>query len=156
MYKEYIRIPYGLFVLEHDGVRLFSLDLLKEGEESEELSPLALQVKRELREYFAGTRQSFDIPLQLHMTPFQERACYALSDIPYGESISYSELATRLGNPKACRAVGSAIGKNPLPILLPCHRVKQKDGTLGGFSMGLDVKRDLLRVEGQHWKEKKK
>jgi methylated-DNA-[protein]-cysteine S-methyltransferase len=102
---------------------------------------------RQLREYFAGRRTGFDLPLAPEGTAFQRAVWRQLQDIPYGETISYGELARRVGNPKASRAVGSANGANPLPIVIPCHRVIAADGTLGGFGGGLPTKQTLLALE---------
>jgi methylated-DNA-[protein]-cysteine S-methyltransferase len=102
---------------------------------------------RQLREYFAGKRAGFDLPLAPAGTAFQRSVWRQLQEIPYGETISYGELARRVGNPKASRAVGSANGANPLPIVIPCHRVIAGDGTLGGFGGGLLTKQTLLALE---------
>ena len=105
--------------------------------------------KKKLRDYFAGKRTVFDEALDLTAaTPFRRKVWLATQGIPYGEGQSYAWVADRLGNPKACRAVGQALGKNPLPIIVPCHRVLTSDGALGGFSGGLETKRRLLRLEG--------
>ncbi|HZF24676.1 MAG TPA: methylated-DNA--[protein]-cysteine S-methyltransferase [Steroidobacteraceae bacterium] len=105
-------------------------------------------VRRQLREYFAGRRRAFDLGLMMPGTPFQCAVWSALRAIPYGETISYAELARRLGRPRAVRAVGSANGANPLPIVVPCHRVIGSDGSLTGFGGGLELKRSLLALEG--------
>ncbi|HKE43248.1 MAG TPA: methylated-DNA--[protein]-cysteine S-methyltransferase [Steroidobacteraceae bacterium] len=105
-------------------------------------------VTRQLSEYFAGERQVFDLELAMAGTPFQRAVWSALREIPYGETISYGELARRLGRPRAVRAVGSANGANPVPIIVPCHRVIGSDGSLTGFGGGLDMKRRLLALEG--------
>jgi methylated-DNA-[protein]-cysteine S-methyltransferase len=102
----------------------------------------------QLREYFAGRRRMFDLELAMPGTAFQCAVWAALRTIPYGETISYAELARRLGKPRAVRAVGSANGANPLPIVVPCHRVIGSDGSLTGFGGGLDLKRKLLTLEG--------
>ena len=98
-------------------------------------------------EYFAGTRREFDLPLDLRGTLFQNRTWSALAEIPYGTTVSYGEQAHRLGVPRAARAVGAANGSNPLPIVLPCHRVIGANGALTGYGGGLDVKRWLLAHE---------
>jgi methylated-DNA-[protein]-cysteine S-methyltransferase len=103
---------------------------------------------RQLAEYFAGRRTSFDLPLDITGTPFQLRVWAELQRIPYGETISYSELAKRIGSPKAVRAVGAASGRNPVPIIVPCHRVIASNGGLQGFGGGLEAKRLLLDLEG--------
>jgi methylated-DNA-[protein]-cysteine S-methyltransferase len=104
---------------------------------------------RQLRDYFAGRRTGFDLPLAPEGTPFQRAVWRQLQDIPYGGTISYGELARRLGNPKASRAVGSANGANPIPIVIPCHRVIGADGKLTGFGGGLPVKQALLALEAR-------
>lgn len=103
---------------------------------------------RQLEEYFAGRRREFSVPLAPEGTRFQRRVWDELARIPYGETISYRELARRSGNPKASRAVGGANGRNPLPVIIPCHRVIAADGSLGGYSSGLERKRELLALEG--------
>ncbi len=102
----------------------------------------------QLREYFAGARTRFALPLAPQGTPFQLGVWQELARIPYGATISYAELAQRVGKPTAMRAVGAANGRNPLPIVLPCHRVIGADGSLTGFGGGLPVKEFLLRLEG--------
>jgi methylated-DNA-[protein]-cysteine S-methyltransferase len=105
---------------------------------------------RQLAEYFAGQRRHFDLPLALRGTPFQEQVWQALTEIPYGATWSYGQLAERIGNPRAVRAVGLANGRNPISILVPCHRVIGADGSLTGYGGGLERKRWLLAHEGQH------
>jgi O-6-methylguanine DNA methyltransferase len=102
-----------------------------------------------LTEYVEGKQTSFSISLDLFTgTPFQQEIWKVLEKIPYGQCVSYQWVAEKIGRPRATRAVGSAIGKNPIPILIPCHRVIRKDGSLGGFSSGLSLKKTLLRIEG--------
>jgi methylated-DNA-[protein]-cysteine S-methyltransferase len=103
---------------------------------------------RQLGEYFRRERRTFDLPLAPRGTAFQLATWRALSTIPYGETISYTELARRVGRPAASRAVGAANGANPLPIVVPCHRVIGTDGSLTGFGGGLEAKRALLELEG--------
>jgi methylated-DNA-[protein]-cysteine S-methyltransferase len=102
----------------------------------------------ELDEYFSGSRQRFTVPLAAKGTPFQVAVWNALDDIPYGQTVSYKELAASVGRPGAFRAVGQANGANPLPIFHPCHRVVAAGGHLGGYGGGLEVKRQLLALEG--------
>ena len=104
--------------------------------------------ERQLREYFDGSRINFDVPLDLRGTDFQLGAWRALCRIPYGTTVSYADQAAMIGSPRATRAVGSANGRNPIPIIVPCHRVVARDGSLGGYSLGLDMKRALLALEG--------
>ena len=111
-------------------------------------NPARLQrARRQLEEYFAGTRHTFDLELHVVGTSFQLQVWKALRGIPYGETLSYAGLAERIGQPSACRAVGAANGRNPLPIIVPCHRVIGSNGTLVGFGGGLDVKQALLALE---------
>ena len=110
--------------------------------------PVLRQAAHQLGEYFEGDRTSFDVPLDLRGTPFQEAAWRALGDIPYGSTRSYGEQAALIGRPKAVRAIGQANGRNPVPIVLPCHRVIGADGSLTGFGGGLDLKTQLLQHEG--------
>ena len=100
----------------------------------------------QLDEYFAGTRTAFDLPLDLHGTPFQLAAWQALAEIPYGETRTYGEQADRIGRPSAVRAIGAANGRNPVSIVLPCHRVIGSNGSLVGFGGGLEVKAALLEL----------
>ena len=104
--------------------------------------------REQLTEYFAGTRREFDLPLAPRGTPFQCAAWWALAKIPYGATRSYAQMAMHLGKPTATRAVGAANGRNPLPIVLPCHRVIGKNGSLTGFGGGLPTKQFLLELEG--------
>ncbi|MEH6577037.1 MAG: methylated-DNA--[protein]-cysteine S-methyltransferase [Amphritea sp.] len=110
-------------------------------------SPLLQNACRQLEEYFCGKRSNFELPLSPAGTKFQENVWATLQAIPYGETWSYLQLAQQLGNPKASRAVGSANGKNPIWILIPCHRVIQASGGLGGYAGGLDIKARLLDLE---------
>lgn len=107
-------------------------------------SPLA----RELDQYFRGRRRRFDIPVDLSgLTPFQGRVLAQTAKIPFGDLLTYRTIATRIGNEKASRAVGGAVGANPIPIIVPCHRVVATDGSLGGYAGGLEAKRTLLAIE---------
>jgi len=104
----------------------------------------------QLSEYFAGERKEFDLPLKLSGTEFQVSVLEALQDIPYGKTTSYGDIAKQIGRPKAMRAVGAANGRNPIPIVVPCHRVIGSTGDLTGFGGGLDTKEALLRLEAEH------
>ena len=108
------------------------------------------KVRHQLREYFEGKRRDFDIPLSLEGTDFQLSVWHELRGIPYGTTVSYGEVAKRIDNPKAVRAVGAANGRNPIPIIVPCHRVIGSHGDLTGFGGGLDTKEALLRLEAEH------
>ena len=107
-------------------------------------------VRAQLSEYFAGTRQQFDLPLNAQGNAFQRAVWQTLSDIPYGETTSYGKVAASIGNPDGARAVGVANGQNPIPIIVPCHRVIGADGSLTGYGGGLPAKRWLLDHEARH------
>lgn len=146
--------PIGILTLAADDDGLRRIDFppprpLPAGADWHEGSNAVLeQACTQLREYFAGARRVFDLPLSPHGTPFQREVWTALAAIPYGDTWSYRDLAARVGRPAAMRAVGAANGRNPLPIVLPCHRVIGADGSLTGFGGGLPTKAFLLRLEG--------
>ena len=108
------------------------------------------KVQTQLSEYFSGERKDFDLPLKLDGTEFQISVLEALREIPYGETTSYGAIAKQIGRPKAMRAVGAANGRNPIPIIVPCHRVIGSTGDLTGFGGGLDTKEALLRLEAEN------
>lgn len=114
---------------------------------SPEIKILTMAV-RELEEYFAGERKTFSVPVETQGTPFQKKVWHELNKIPYGETVSYSDVAKRIRNDKAVRAVGTANSRNPISIITPCHRVIAADGTLGGYGGGLANKTKLLMLEG--------
>jgi methylated-DNA-[protein]-cysteine S-methyltransferase len=138
----------GLAVLEFDGTTLTPAKVAANAVwvESEDRTR---EVCRQLADYFAGQRIRFDLPLDLEGTPFQLRCWAALQQIPFGQTISYAELAARVESPRGFRAVGLANHQNPVAIVVPCHRVLSSDGTLGGYGGGLAVKRQLLELERQ-------
>jgi methylated-DNA-[protein]-cysteine S-methyltransferase len=105
-------------------------------------------VRRQLDEYFAGSRRRFDLPLDLRVAPFHEAVLHELALVPYGQTDTYGSLARRVGRPQAARAVGTVMNRNPLPIVLPCHRIVGANGSLVGYAGGLEAKRRLLRLEG--------
>ena len=111
--------------------------------------PACAPVVAQLREYFAGKRQQFELPLALRGTAFQLAVWNALLTIPYGATTSYGELARRIGRPAAVRAVGAANGANPIPVIVPCHRVIGSNGTLTGYGGGIERKQWLLALEGR-------
>lgn len=153
-----IASPVGNLLLRADQDHLLALDFTQKPLDLGVVHAILDEAEGQLRDYFAGRRQVFDLPLALTGTPFQERVWQALRTIPYGQVISYSQLAQKIQQPKALRAVGSANGKNPLAIIIPCHRVIAKDGGLGGFSGGLTIKEKLLSLEGitiKRWTQKK-
>ncbi len=141
--------PVGPLVLTSDGTSLTRLlfDARPEPTWSTERCAVLDRATRQLAEYFAGERTSFDLPLAPVGTPFQLTTWSALRDIPYAETINYGQLALRVGNAKASRAVGLANGRNPISIVVPCHRVIGANGSLTGYGGGLDRKRLLLDLE---------
>jgi len=154
LYWHEIDSPVGRLLLAGDGDRLSQVyfqsgprplqpadDCIADGK------PFRVAI-RQLGEYFAGERRRFELPLAPRGTEFQRRVWRALTEIPYGKTVSYGELARRIGKPSAPRAVGLANGANPLPIIVPCHRVIGADGSLTGFGGGLPIKRKLLALEG--------
>lgn len=112
--------------------------------------PILIETERQLREYFAGARTVFDLPLDPTGSEFQKNVWRALREIPFGQTRSYLDIAKRLGSAKAVRAVGAANGRNPLSIIVPCHRVIAANGALTGFAGGLEVKATLLALEAHH------
>jgi methylated-DNA-[protein]-cysteine S-methyltransferase len=150
----YLETPIGTLLIAGDAAAVHRITFPQRGravkpepERQESQRGPVGEAARQLREYFAGRRAEFDLPLAPEGTAFQRTVWRQLQAIPYGETISYGELARRVGNPKASRAVGSANGANPLPIVIPCHRVIAGDGTLGGFGGGLPTKQMLLALE---------
>ena len=143
-------VVYLGFGLRDPRVRL--LEVLDPEEAALDPDPAALApLRRQLEEYFAGRRRSFDLPLAPRGTPFQLRVWEELRRIPYAQTLSYGELARRLGDPALTRAVGAANGANPISIIIPCHRVIGANGALVGYGGGLPIKQALLELErGQH------
>ncbi|HSG96535.1 MAG TPA: methylated-DNA--[protein]-cysteine S-methyltransferase [Woeseiaceae bacterium] len=156
MYYCYLDTPIGELLLAGDDVGLSMVGFPK-GSMRRQPEPDWIfnekqldKARTQISEYFDGTRREFDLPLQLGGTEFQVSVLEALQQIPYGETVSYGEIARRIGRPKAVRAVGAANGRNPLPIVVPCHRVIGSTGDLTGFGGGLDTKEALLRMEAEH------
>lgn len=144
--------PIGKLHLVSDGTSLLSIGLCGSKpalkfKNASQLNPVLKSAVDQLSEYFRGERVKFEIPLKPQGTDFQMKAWKTLSRIPYGKTISYREQAEKLGAKKAFRAVGSANGRNPLPIVIPCHRVVASNGTLGGYAGGLQMKARLLDLE---------
>lgn len=154
MFWHEIQSPVGRLFLAGDGVRLQRIHFQTERHDQHPAAGWVRDPRKfgkviaQLEEYFDGTRQRFDVELGAKGTDFQHIVWDALVRIPYGETVSYGELARRIGRPQASRAVGLANGANPLPIIVPCHRVIGSDGSLTGFGGGLDLKRRLLELEG--------
>ena len=153
MYYQVIESPVGKLLLAGTGEALCQVhfhggrDSIKARVDWEDNAEPFRDVVRQLRAYFAGTMKSFDLPLQLEGTEFQKTVWRALQEIPYGETWSYGQLASHIGKPQAMRAVGAANGRNPIPVIIPCHRVIGADGSLTGFGGGLPIKKKLLELE---------
>ncbi len=156
MYYCYFETPIGELLLagEADALTMigFPKGVMRRDPEADWIyneAPFE-NVRCQLAEYFSGTRKVFDLPLKLDGTEFQVSVLEALQDIPYGETTSYGAIAKKIGRPKAMRAVGAANGRNPIPIIVPCHRVIGSSGDLTGFGGGLDTKEALLRLEAEN------
>jgi methylated-DNA-[protein]-cysteine S-methyltransferase len=148
-----VESPVGPLVLESDGEQVTHLHLpntgaAANGSSAGKVAPPLREAARQLDQYFAGKRTEFTLPLAPAGTEFQRSVWLSLPEIPYGEVVSYAELAGWVGRPTAYRAVGQANGANPVAIILPCHRVVASGGGIGGYGGGLDVKRQLLALEG--------
>src|SRR5687768_14346159 len=143
-----IETPIGpLHAVGDDAGRLVELGFREPLQDAS--SPPSKRVVDQLNEYFSGKRQKFDLELAPKGTPFQLAVWNALIEIPYGDTISYAELARRIGKPSAVRAVGAANGANPIPVIIPCHRVIGSNGTLTGYGGGIERKQWLLAHEGR-------
>lgn len=140
--------PVGVITLVASETALLSLMWGREAEKETETNPVLDLAEQQLTEYFSGKRKSFDLPLSPEGTNFQKSVWEQLRKIPFGQTITYGEQARRLGKPSASRAVGAANGKNPIGIIVPCHRVIGASGSLTGFAGGLDAKKKLLQLEG--------
>lgn len=149
--------PLGPILLVSDGPHLTGVYFRGQKHEplfahapgwrSEPDSPIFLDAAAQLGQYFAGRRKEFDLPLHLTGTPFQKKIWDALREIPFGDTVSYAQLAGRAGNVNGARAVGAAVGRNPISVIVPCHRVIGSAGSLTGYAGGLERKRALLDLE---------
>lgn len=149
IYGESFQTPIGVISVEADENALLSVIF---GDSARELTgnSITALAKEEISEYFRGNLKKFTVPYKLVGTDFQKKVWRALTEIPYGETVSYEEIAVQIGNPKACRAVGMANNKNRLPIIVPCHRVIGKSGNLTGYAGGVEIKRFLLNIEKEN------
>ena len=146
-----LHTPLGELVIEASEIGISAIHLPSDRIEAmrrNQSSPLLNHTKRELDAYFNRGLRQFSVPLDWQGTPFQESVWNALTHIPYGKTVSYRDIALAIDRPRAARPVGGAIGKNPLPIIVPCHRVIGSDRSLTGFTGGLWIKRELLTLEG--------
>jgi methylated-DNA-[protein]-cysteine S-methyltransferase len=145
----YLNSPVGCLKITATETHLRSVSKVpgESLEPQEPTNPILKETVKQLHEYFHADRQTFDLPLKQEGTPFQEKVWAELLKVPYGQSISYMELAARIGHPSAYRAVGNANGKNRICIIVPCHRIVQANGSLGGYAYGLEMKSLLLIME---------
>ena len=146
LYCENVPTPVGTLCVCSDGEAVTGIRF--GAGETNGGCPVTGQARQQLTEYFAGQRREFDLPLAPAGTDFQRRVWELLREIPFGETVTYGDLARRLGNPRAARAVGMACNRNPIAIVVPCHRVVGSTGSLTGYAGGLDTKAFLLKLEG--------
>jgi len=155
MFYDVIDSPIGTLTIATDGAHITELHIEEDRYFTKTPTnwtrntehPLLLQAKQELQEYFIGKRKTFDVPLRAQGTDFQKQVWKALETVPLGFTTTYSKIAAVVSKPKAVRAVGTAIGKNPICIMVPCHRVLATNGSLGGFVAGTERKQSLLTLE---------
>ena len=147
MEKFYYKSPVGILEITCKNNSLVSLKRAEKAKKSDKESVFSKEVQTQLEEYFSGQRKKFDIKINPQGTDFQKKVWTELLKIPYGKTRCYSEIAENIGCPHAQRAVGSACNKNPVMIIIPCHRVISKSGRIGGFAYGVDIKTKLLNTE---------
>jgi methylated-DNA-[protein]-cysteine S-methyltransferase len=147
MEKSYYKSPIGILEIICENNELISLKLVNKIENTEKETDFIKNIKSQLNEYFLGKRKHFDIKINPKGSVFQKNVWKELQKIPYGTTRSYSETAEKTGNKNAQRAVGSACNKNPIIIIIPCHRVISKNKKIGGFACGANIKRKLLKIE---------
>ena len=162
MSKGFLESPVGTLEITAECGKITKIELVHGMDEfiedcrNEADEQIIKSAKKQLTEYFDGNRQTFDLDIELCGTEFQKSVWQVLMEIPYGRTMSYAEVAAAAGRPKAQRAAGSNIGKNPLLIVVPCHRVISADGSLGGFSAGIENKVILHRIENINLKKRGK
>lgn len=147
MNNQFLQTPIGWLNIVADESAVVAIEFDADPTASEAPNAVSQQCCQQLAAYFNGEISDFDVPLKMVGTDFQRQVWQALNHVPYGETCSYADIANRIGNPKAVRAVGAANGKNPIPIIVPCHRVIGSSGKLTGYAGGLDLKVWLLEHE---------
>ena len=154
MYKKIVNSKIGNIVIVEKNQSIIELKVIKEKNIDiiESDTPLLKKASEQINEYFSGKRETFDLPLNPEGTEFMKKVWKQLLNIPYGETKTYKQIATEIGNEKAARAVGMANNKNPIPIIIPCHRVIGSNKKLVGYALGLDVKGKLLKLEAKYKK----
>ena len=155
-YKDINTVIGKVRIIEEDGY-IIELQINKDFDKNEDIlekdTNILKNTERQLSEYFSGKRNTFDLKLNSKGTDFMKKVWRELLNIPYGETRTYKEIAEKIGNPKGARAVGMANNKNPIPIIIPCHRVIGKNKKLVGYALGLDIKEFLLNLERKNKKE---
>ncbi len=144
--------PLGNMEIVAQNSAIVSISFCNSSVLQEPSTPLLQQAQQQLQEYFSHCRTCFSLPLAPKGTPFQQKVWQALQTIPYGQVCSYQQIAVQIGSPKACRAVGMANHHNPIAIVIPCHRVIGKNGSLTGYAAGISRKEQLLKLEQQYTK----
>ena len=139
--------PIGAVRLTEDDGSIIRIELVDTFDETTAPTPVLHEAAQQIKAFLCGNRQQLDFPIRMVGTPFQQRVWRVLQQIPYGTTCTYGEIATTIGNPRASRAVGMACNKNPLLLIVPCHRVVGANGTLTGFAYGTDAKQWLLELE---------
>jgi len=147
MKTAYYPCKYGTIKMQYEKDMLYALAITKTQTEKNEPTQFTDKVFQEIEAYFSKKRKTFDIPYTFIGTPFQKKIWKELEKIPYGETRTYAEIAKNIGNPKACRAVGGACNKNPIWLIVPCHRVVGKKQSLTGYAYGIEMKQELLAIE---------
>lgn len=152
MNRKILQSPIGNIIISEENENLVELNIDNEKNINikESQTPLLIETAKQLEEYFLGKRKQFDIPLKPKGTEFMQKVWNELKNIPYGETRTYKDIAISIGNEKASRAVGMANNKNPIPIIIPCHRVIGSNKSLVGYALGLGVKEYLLNLEKQN------
>ena len=147
IYRDYLKIQTGYLVIEVNDESLVRIFFTKTLDKKRSSNRASRKVIYQLKQFFSGKREEFDLDIKLVGTDFQKKVWSQLIKIPFGETSSYGDIAKQIGRPKAARAVGGACNKNPILVVVPCHRVVGSTGNLTGFACGLDVKRELLQIE---------
>ncbi|SHE67194.1 methylated-DNA--[protein]-cysteine S-methyltransferase [Alkalibacter saccharofermentans] len=152
MAKTYLKTKIGTILIQGSETSVHSIKILRQIQEDQidKGNSITIEAARQISEYLDGKRKEFSIPIKIQGTEFQNKVYRALLSIPYGETASYKDIAKAIGNEKACRAVGGANNKNPIAIVIPCHRVIGSDGAMTGYDSGIDVKEKLLKLEQEH------
>ncbi len=143
----YYKSPVGIIEIEEEEGKIVGLKFTSCAQVVDNSSGVIGKCEEQLSEYFAGKRKEFELEMVLKGTKFQQKVWRELAKIPYGKTVSYREIARNVGNEKAVRAVGTAIGRNPIAIIVPCHRVIGTDGSMTGYAYGVELKRKLLDLE---------